>query len=420
MFDLLLNKIELREIKYSGLLRIFKTPDYLKLGKEQYSIDVSPLLFILIHHSHLKYFLSIVDVLEKNKINYSIISLRNDFEDQLSPYSNRLIYFSNYYKKIDIHISSFFQFLIYTKYIIFRDKNKAFASLKLYKDFYLMQIALNNIFNQNNIKLILMYKGDGFHAQNIGHFLINKKHRIKFIVMQHGLIASIPQFKDLAINEFWIFSKFFKEKLSRLNVKYNLKVVGDPTTDKFFNMKQNLSKNINKEFKVLFAPNHGNSHTPKSQVINTLSWVVRYSIENEKSSITIKPHPGDVNNIILRNINNTSQINNLSLLSKNDKLLLCNYDIIIINNSTVGMEAALNNKPVIVLAENKDQVLVKQYLDYGFAQVAYNYNDFVNKINYVKTNYSLFQEKTKIFINDMYEHQGESKHAILKELLKYN
>ena len=96
MFDFLLNKIELREIKYSGLLRILKTPDYLKLGKKQYSIDVSPLLFILIHPSHLKYFLSIVDALEEYEINYSIISLRNDFEDELRPYSNRLIYFSNY------------------------------------------------------------------------------------------------------------------------------------------------------------------------------------------------------------------------------------------------------------------------------------------------------------------------------------
>jgi len=420
MFDFILNNIELGKVKYSGLKRIFKTPYYLKLGKEQYSIDVSPLLFILIHHSHLKYFLSIVDILEEYEINYSIISLRDDFEDQLSPYSNRLIYFSNYYKKIDVHISSFFQFITYTKYIIFRNKNKAFASLKLYKDYYLMQIALNNIFNQNKIKMILMYKGDGFHAQNIGHFLINKKLPVKFIVMQHGLIASIPQFKDLPINEFWVFSKFFQEMLSRLNVKYSLKVVGDPSTDKFFNMKKNLSKKIKKDFKVLFVPNHGNSHTPKSQVINTLSWVVRYAIENVKSSITIKPHPGDVNNIILSNINNYSQINNLKLLSKDDKLLIHNYDIIIVNNSAVGMEAALNNKPVIVLAENKEQVLVKQYLDYGFAQVAYNYNDFVNKINYSITNYSFFQEKTKIFINDMYENQGESKHVILKELLKYN
>ena len=59
-------------------------------------------------------------------------------------------------------------------------------------------------------------------------------------------------------------------------------------------------------------------------------------------------------------------------------------------------------------------------MEYGIADVAYNYNEFVNKINFVKTNYSLFQEKTKLFIDDMYENQGESKHAILKELLKYN
>jgi hypothetical protein len=420
MFDFLLNKIELREIKYSGLLRILKTPDYLKLGKKQYSIDVSPLLFILIHPSHLKYFLSIVDALEEYEINYSIISLRNDFEDELRPYSNRLIYFSNYYKKIDIHISSFFQFLTYTKYIIFRNRNKAFASLKLYKDYYLMQIALNNILKQNKIKLILMYKGDGFHAQNIGHFIINKKLPIKFIVMQHGLIASIPQFKDLPINEFWVFSKFFQEMLIKLNVKYCLKVVGDPSTDKFFNTKKNLSKKIKREFKVLFVPNHGNNHTPKSQVINTLSWVVRYAIENVKSYVTIKPHPGDVNNIILGNINNSSQINNLKLLSKNDKLLLHNYDIIIVNNSAVGMEAAMNNIPLLILAENRSQIMVKQYLDYGFAEVAFNYDELVNKVTFIRSNYKLFQEKTKAFVRDMYEFRGESTKLILKELSKYN
>ncbi len=92
----------------------------------------------------------------------------------------------------------------------------------------------------------------------------------------------------------------------------------------------------------------------------------------------------------------------------------------IINNSTIGMEAAMNNIPVLVLAENKNQVMVKQYLDYGFAEVAYNYEELIKKIDFIKTNYALFQEKAKLFIDEMYEYKGESKNKILKELSKYN
>ena len=420
MFDLILNNIELGKVKYSGLKRIFDTPKHLQFEKIKGFLDVKPILFILIYDSHLKYFLSIAKALENKNINYSIISLKRNFADDLKPYSKRIISLSNFYKKHHICISALLQFFTFIKYRFLGDHNRAFATLKFFKDFYLIRIALNNIISQNNINSICMYKGDGIYAQTIGHYIHQKHQSIKVIVMQHGLIASIPQYKKLPIDEFWVWSSFFKNRLNQLGVNYNIKIMGDPTTDSLLKQKENQIPQTKNKLKLLFLPNHGNSHTPKSQVINTLHWIVKYAIENLEYFLAIKPHPGDSENIILRNINNASQISNLTLISKDKKVLVENYDIIIINNSTIGMEAALNKKPVIILAENKEQVMVKQYIEYGIADVAYNYNEFVNKINFVKTNYSLFQEKTKLFIDEMYEHQGESKGVIIKELLKYN
>ena len=178
-------------------------------------------------------------------------------------------------------------------------------------------------------------------------------------------------------------------------------------------------KKLDNEIRVLFMPNHGNSHTPKSQVIHSLSLLIKYA-NNNKVSLTIKPHPGDVNNLVKNSIKNYSDTKNIILKNKTQKININNYDLIIINNSAIGMEAAMNNIPLLILAENRSQIMVEQYLDYGFAEVAFNYDELVNKVKFIKSNYKLFQEKTKAFVKDMYEFRGESTKLILKELSKYN
>lgn len=419
MFDFLLNTIELKEIKYSGLKRIFKTPDYLKLYKDQYSIDVKPLLFILIHHSHLKYFLSIVRDLENQNIGYSVISLRNNFENDLKPYSKKLIHIGSFYKKSDIYKSIILQFFFFLKYFLLKDVHKSYATLKLFKDYYLVRTAFKKILKQSDINLIIMYKGDGIYAQTIGRYIKSKNYLVKIIAIQHGLIQTIPQFKNLAIDEFWVWSSFFKNRLSKLGVKYKIKVFGDSTTDSFFNSTLFVKK-LNNEIRVLFMPNHGNSHTPKSQVIHSLSLLTKYANNNNKVSLTIKPHPGDVNNLVKNIIKNYSHTKNIILKNKTQKININNYDLIIINNSAIGMEAAMNNIPLLILAENRSQIMVEQYLDYGFAEVAFNYDELVDKVKFIRSNYKLFQEKTKAFVRDMYEFRGESTKLILEELSKYS
>ena len=100
MFDLILNCTDLSKVKYSGVKRIFSTPSYLKIEKKKGFLDVNPILFILIYNSHLKYFLSIAESLEKKKLNYSVISLKRNFEDDLKPYSKRIISLNSFYKNV--------------------------------------------------------------------------------------------------------------------------------------------------------------------------------------------------------------------------------------------------------------------------------------------------------------------------------
>jgi len=420
MFNSLLNSLDLSKIKYPGLRTLYTNKKYLRYNNVKKLKDVDPILFIIIYDSHLKYFLSIVNYLEKQKINYSLVSLRSDFKEQLLPYSKRLINIGDFFGKIDIIISFIIQTITFFKYLFFNNTIKSFATLKYYKDYYLIRLSLKHIIRRNKINLIMMFKGDGLYAQAIGQLIHENNYKIKIIVMQHGLIASIPQYKNLRIDEFWVWSKFFKNRLLNLGVNYSIKVLGDPTTDNFFNRKELLKIKKTEKIKILFAPNHGNSHTSKSQVVNTLNWIIRYAKNNFNIALTIKPHPGDNYNIIKKNIKNSDSIKNLTIISKNDDIIINDYDIMIINNSTIGMEAAMNNIPVLVLAENKNQVMVKQYLDYGFAEVAYNYEELIKKIDFIKTNYALFQEKAKLFIDEMYEYKGESKNKILKELSKYN
>ena len=422
MFNNILNKIDLTGVRYTGVKRVFSAQNYIVNRGQKKSISVNQLIFIIMYPSHLKYFLSIVNDLEDMKMDYTVILLNCDFDVELKDYSDRIIKIKEYYRIHNIFMSSLLQFYHFAKYLIKNERIKAYATLKYYKDYYLIITFLKRLLSSNQINTICMYKGDGLYAQTIGSYVKDNYNSIKIIVMQHGLLASIPQYKNLRIDQFWVWSNFFRERLNRVGIDYLVKAMGDPTTDGWYNEINNKANEytLNKQdIKLILCPNHGNSHTPLSQVLHSLKLVKQYNEEHSFCSLTIKPHPGDINEIVKNNIG--SQLNSgIKILSKELSVSFLGYDIVIINNSSVGMDAAFFGKPVIIIAENKEQIMVEQYVKYGFAEIVFDYVQLVSTVNRIIDNYEEYQINAEKFIDDMYEYQGRSAKKIIKELNSLN
>ena len=294
----------------------------------------------------------------------------------------------------------------------------SYKILKFYKISFLIIKGLKSFVIKNKIKKIIFFKGDGVHVKTISKYFKQTNPQIKLIVIQHGIIAQNNIHSNLLVDEFWVWSTFWKKRLLRSNIGCSVEVVGDPEKDQLFKNKQFLNKSNFNKFKVLFAPNSGNSFTTVNQVLHSCKIINDFANENDGIDVIVKPHPGDFNgivkNLFLANGTKVTILNNNIDMVKNN---FCEADLLVINNSGILNESAILQIPGIIIAENSDQLWVEQYLDFGIAELALNYNQFVNKINLIKNNYELYRQNCVKMTNTMYQKQGSSINLIYQKLI---
>lgn len=418
--DILLEVSLPHGIKNSGFTRmlteIFSIPTKYKPNKKL-TKDVHNLLFVIIFPSHIKKALPIIKKLKSNKINFSILLFDYEFKDELVEFEDRLIFFNNLFSYGDYFLSCLYQINNFFKFRLRNDLLFSYKILKFYKISFLLIKGLESFLIKNKIKKIIFFKGDGVQVKTISKYLKQSNPEIKLIVIQHGIIAQNNIHSNLSVDEFWVWSTFWKKRLLRSNIGCSVEVVGDPEKDQLFKNKQFLNKpNLNK-FKILFAPNSGNSFTSVNQVLHSCKIINDFANENDGIDVIVKPHPGDFNGIVknffLANCAKVSILNNNIDMVKNN---FCEADLLVINNSGILTESAIIEIPGIIIAENNDQLWVKQYLDFGIAELALNYNQFVEKINAIKSNYKLYRKNCVKMTNIMYQNQGITNDLIFQKL----
>ena len=128
------------------------------------------------------------------------------------------------------------------------------------------------------------------------------------------------------------------------------------------------------------------------------------SIDRNKYEITFKPHPGDLsqeNEVFAKKWN-------FEYLPPNNNLSFENYDIIILNNSSAGIESAIFSKPLILVAEKLDNIVVKHYLQEEIGLFASNEITFQDALNKIELEYSVFQSNCKKFTNKYLANHGNA------------
>ena len=412
---LLLFNINLNILSIRSLFReLIFIPSNLK-PKRSIINNKRKIVFVLIFKSHLKQALPILKKLKKNNVKFSIVTVRDKFETQLSEFKNDVCNINNFYGLFDYFLGCFFQIYNYSYSVIKQDKLRAYYIMKLFKISYLIERAFIKLIEKNDIKKIILFKGDGVEALTVTSLVKAKYKTIKLISIQHGVIGVSKIHEDLYLDEFWVWSDFFKTRLLQSKVGCNIKIVGDPTKDILFKsiwpIKNKKNDNINK---ILFLPNSGNSFTQKSHVLHSCKIISDFSKKNNNFKVMVKPHPGDINNLVENFfLKNQSKAN---IINRHDDVIKNNFydaDLIVINNSGIGNESAIFGIPIIIIAENVDQLWVNQYQENKIAEISLNYKEFKKSIEKILSKYSIYSKNCIQFAETMYAFRGESLEKIL-------
>lgn len=248
-----------------------------------------------------------------------------------------------------------------------------------------------------NAKSSLMNKNlidyEGYDENKLNHFLMiyKKKKELNHIVYQ----AKKPKIRTVAIKNI-LFNIFSKYSLYEKQINY-----------------QNIQKYINNFYKIKFD-NYNyleekyvffplQVSTDSQIIVNsrlTLIESLTYAMEkaNELNlDLIIKPHPAEKNINLLKHINKLKQESKrIFILNDNTFRLIKNSELIITINSTIGIEAMMYYKPIIVLGNSfykryvSENILTKNDINL-YNRFLYNYLfNILKDVNYFKSEQFFF------------------------------
>ncbi|WP_340598666.1 CDP-glycerol glycerophosphotransferase family protein [Priestia megaterium] len=207
---------------------------------------------------------------------------------------------------------------------------------------------INLIFDKNPIISVVVGTTEDITSRVLT--LIASKRGIPSFCMQHGLIMREEAFLPVFATKQVVYGQYEKKLYLQRGVEENkIEIVGNPRFDDIFNnrymerikflrrMKINLNKKI-----VLIA----------TQQFNTSFYtkLATLLIQDPEIVVIIKPHPWEqLNNQIQKYIKLSKLYPSIKCITNQMKTydIIANSDVVVIVNSTIGLESMLLDKPVI-------------------------------------------------------------------------
>ncbi len=330
-------------------------------------------------------------------------------EDFYSNYDKLL----NFFKSILINISIFKKSLINDLHFLKKKKVERISFQILFLNSKFLFNALNNQSCIKNLithktKQAIFFKAEGFEIKNL--ILSLKKEKIKTIAIQHGFVAESSKFCNLIVDEYWVWSKFFKDILQKQNNNLKIIISGNPSYDNLFKISKENKTDDN--LNLIFLPNSGKSETTLENVKFSIEMCTKFFANQSKYTLYIKPHPGGDNDLVKDIIGNANS-DNVKFLEKNKKINLRNYKIILTMNSTVGLESSIFKKPLIILLSSKESLIVDEYIKENIALLATDENQLKTAFTKVINEYKSFENSCNNFKNKYLSFQGNSSNRII-------
>ena len=412
------------------LIRIIKEIFYsFDLKRNKLKIKSNELVFFVEYINHYKQYLGLKNQLDEQSADHKVIFLNKEMYLKYKINIKCSYYIGEFYTNICLMKSIIKLFNVNTK-VIFDSKirnisteniNKIKLELLFFNSKFLLEnlkisYALNKILS-TKIKRAIFFKAEGFKIKNI--IDVCSKNHINTVAIQHGLIVKNIKYHKLNINRYFVWSDVFANMLNACNAKCNTSSLGCPDYDKHINSRfETQLTNKDNITKLLFLPNSGKSQTPESEILLALKICLKYVSKNSDFQLVIKPHPGGDSELI-KNVVECFSISNAIILEKEHKLNYHSYDMVITMNSTVGIEAAIFRKPLIVILSSLKMMMIDDYLNYKIAEFVTSDNEMLEAVAKIKDNYKIYQERCDTFTKDYLTNLGTSAKQIVKNLLVY-
>lgn len=223
-----------------------------------------------------------------------------------------------------------------------------------------------------NLKIILMTEHHFFSS-----ITVNKFEEFTTYILQHGAICDISYYYPIAANYFLAWGEKSKELL------YQDKKVICTGTYKFdkLKFKNRISKIKNNEITILWPLRPIESNILKSYMEMFLYLSKKMSDIN--INLIVKKHPSSFSSFeFLKKYNNE----NISINLVDEKLEKIEFDIAVIDNSTIGYDLFILGKPFIVIRSLVDGELIIDYKSYNIPVVGNEEELYTNIYSYINDN----------------------------------
>jgi len=412
-----------------GFLRFIKEsvmpPGSLRPCTDHKPEQLHPLTFIVIYGNHFNQLKPIADVLVQKDMDFSVIYVqkriycehKDAYKDQIL--INSIFTLGCYYSAVVRQWGMLLRSLLCRMVKPMSSESDMQVILHHYKQYYMLKCATKRVLDGYSGKLIL-FKAEGFIARTI--ITECREKGTPTYTIQHGLINTHDMFKGIQVDNYLVWSDYFASVLRNSKAKANIIPVGCASMDVIFAVAKKaepIKHYIKRDsLNLLFLPNSGHSHTTISQVILGVDICMAFAASNSKTHLTVKPHPGDVNDNVISHINAYyDRLNNVTLHHRGKEIPFDGNDITVINNSATGMESAIWGRPIIIVAANLTDVQVPFYLDEHIAEFAYDLSSFNCAVDNIIENYSLYSEKCRKFAGKYYANHGHAVEKILNVIL---
>ena len=392
------------EIKFKTTLHYYKE-NLLKIitlftskNKVHPRIKPTDILFILEYNNHLKIYEKLAPLLDKLNVSHSALyvneinSNKNNFIGDAFQTLDFSFIFYKFVTDIYLFVSSPNINSIFEKFLL--------SSKMLLNSYFYFKGALfiKNIYQP---KLVIFFRVDGIINRSLTLGL--KKETIPNMCIQHGSITNHPIFSNVLVDEFVSWGEIFSNYIIQSGSSCKTKAIGSVEYDELFLRAQNnIYTKLGTKIKLLLMTPSGISYSLLSD--KDLMLKLARSIDRNKYEITFKPHPGDLcqeNEVFAKKLN-------FEYLPPNYNLSFENYDIIILNNSSSGIESAIFSKPLILVAEKLDNIVVKHYLNEEIGLFASDETTFIDALNKIELEYTVFQGNCKKFTNKYLANHGKA------------
>lgn len=238
------------------------------------------------------------------------------------------------------------------------------------------------------LKVILMTEHHFFSAVTV-----NKFEDFTTYILQHGAICDISYYYPIRANYFLAWGKKSKEIL------YQDEKVICTGTYKFDKLKleNKTSKFKNNEITILWPLRPIENNILKSYMEMFL--YLSKKINDINITLVVKKHPSSFSSFeFLKKYNNE----NINISFVDEKLEKIEFDIAVIDNSTIGYDLFILGKPFIVISSLVEGELIIDYKSYNIPVVSNNEDLYTNFYSYINDSEFIdkYKNSRKLFLRE--------------------